>query len=539
MLKQLVAGTLRRLAGKDEKRHSGEADVIVLLRDAADRLAEGDSAAAEELCGKVLARDPKQADAINMLGLVALGRRRFSHAEELFEEALALDPQVATYHNNRGIALEELWRPEEALFAFRRALALNPAHELAYGNLLYLLNVLPDVGDDERYREHCRWAEQRAEPLCDPARRYGNDRRADRALRVGYVSADFRNHAVGNFIGPVLERHDPAAVSAFCYSNGEGGDAATEHMRSHSIWRDLSCLSDPRADELIRADGLDVLVDLSGHTRGNRLLVFARKPAPVQITFLGYPATTGMRAIDYRLTDAYADPPGESERYYRERLVRLPHSLWCWQPGPDLPGVAPLPANSAAHVTFGSMNSLLKLNARVIDAWARILAAVPASSLLLATVAPGEARQRIADAFGRNGIDTPRLRFTDRLPTREYRELFGEIDIALDPFPCNGGTTTCESLWMGVPVVTLAGAEFRSRAGRSLLTNAGLPQLVAANQDDYVAIAVALAGDAARLSGLRHELRGALRASPLMDIDGYVRALEAAYRGMWREWCGA
>lgn len=537
MLKRLVIGTLRRFANAGARADADAPDIGALLRQAADRLGQGDDSAAERLCHAALAGEPGHPDGANLLGLVALRRRDFVLAEELFSEAISAMPEVADYHNNRGIALMELWRAREALAEFRRAIALDPAHALANGNLLYLLNAIPDVTDEARFEAHCRWAERFADR--GASLRFGGDRNPERVLRVGYVSADFRNHAVGYFVAPLLARHDARAVSVYCYSNRAKRDEMTERMRAHATWRELHGRSDAEAEQMIRGDAIDVLVDLSGHTQGNRLPVFARRPAPVQVTFLGYPATTGMAAIDYRLTDACADPPGESERYYREKLVRLPRSLWCYRPGDDMPEVAPLPAGRTGRVTFGSMNSVLKLNARVIGVGARILAAVAGSRLLIATVASGEARERIAAEFAAHGIDKARLSFVDRIETHAYRRLFGDIDIALDPFPCNGGTTTCESLWMGVPVVTLAGDGFRSRAGLSLLTHAGLTELVAADENEYVARAAALAGDLSALAALRAGLRDMLRESPLMDIEPYVRDLEAAYRRMWREACRA
>ncbi len=537
MLRRLVIGTLRRLASSGAR--TDATDIGAILRQAADRLEQGDEPAAERLCHAVLASDPGHPDGVNLLGLVALRRRNFVLAEELFAEATSAMPEVADFHNNRGIALIELWRAGEALAEFRRAIALDPMHALANGNLLYLLNVLPDVTDEARFEAHCRWANRFADIGRGASLRNVGDRSAERVLRVGYVSADFRNHAVGYFVAPLLARHDARAVSVYCYSNRAKRDEMTERMRAHATWRELHGVSDAEAEQMIRADGIDILVDLSGHTQGNRLPLFARGPAPVQVSFLGYPATTGIAAIDYRLTDAWADPPGTSERYYRERLVRMPHSLWCYRPGEDMPEVTPLPAGRIGRVTFGSMNSVLKLNPRVIGVWARILAAVAGSRLLIATVAAGEARQRIAAEFEAHGIDAARLDYADRIETLVYRRLFGDVDIALDPFPCNGGTTTCESLWMGVPVVTLAGAGFRSRAGLSLLTNAGLPELVASDENEYVARAVEIAGDLTALAALRAGLRDKLRGSPLMDIEAYVRALEAAYRRMWREACRA
>jgi predicted O-linked N-acetylglucosamine transferase (SPINDLY family) len=539
MLRNLVAGAWNRLSRARHRLPLASGDRVERLMQAAQMFDRGELEAARRICVALLAEDPELAGACNLLGEIAFMRREFALATEHFAEALVIESGNAGYHNNYGNAMAEQWRIDEAVASFRRAFALDSKHEKAQRNLLWLMNARPEFTAEERYREHCLWAEVCAEPLRQPQSRFQNRRDPGKAVRVGYVSADFRTHAVGYFIEPILAQHDSNKVEVVCYSGGRHADAATERMRAYAAdWRDITPLSDEAVASRVRDDGIDILVDLAGHTRGNRLLVFAHKPAPVQVTFLGYPSTTGMSAIDYRLTDAIADPPG-AERYYRERLVRLPHGLWCYRPHYDMPEVVAPPALAHGRITFGSMNSATKLNLAVIELWARILEALPDSMLLLATVPRGEFESRIREAFARQGIAGSRLQVHDRLDPSVYTELYERIDIALDPFPCNGGTTTCESLWMGVPVVSLAGEDFRSRAGLSLLTHAGLSRFVAADADAYVQIALGLARDIPALSELRRGLRDHLRASPLADLRAYVAALEQAYRGMWREWCRA
>lgn len=509
-----------------------------LLR-AVQLVGQGELTAAHAICVALLASDPGLADASNVLGVIALRRREFALAVEHFSEAVALVPDNAEFCNNYGSALAGQWRTEEAIAAFRRALELEPRHPRAHPNLLWLMTMRPEFSAEERYLEHCRWAEACAEGFRIPERDFENGRDPVRVLRIGYVSSDFRTHAVGHFIEPILAHHDRRNVVPVCYSNSRAEDAATERMRAHAAeWRDIAALSDDEADALVRQDRIDILIDLSGHTRGNRLLVFARRPAPVQVTFLGYQATTGMSAIDYRLTDALADPPG-AERYYRERLYRLPCNLWCYLPRFKTPDVNPLPALRTGQVRFCSMNGEARFNAAVIGAWSRVLIRVPAARMFLGAVPHGEFEKRIRDEFARHGIGEARLEIADRVELPEYYKLFAGVDIALDAFPCNGATTTCDSLWMGVPVVSLAGDEFRSRAGLSLLTAAGLPHLIARSADEYVDIAAALASDVPALAELRAGLRERLRVSPLADIGAYVAALEEAYRGMWRNWCHA
>lgn len=534
MLKRLLANALRRRQAR-----SDPGDAVERLRQAAALIERGDLDGANRLGAAVLASDPDQPDASNLMGLVAMRRREFELAAEHFGESLALAPHVADYHNNLGNAFMELWRVDEAVDSFRRAVQLDARHPYAHRNLLYLMNISPGFSREERFREHCKWADRNARPFPSPGRRHRNDRDPARALRVGYVSADFRAHAVGQFIEPVIAGHDPTAITSILYSNHTVEDGATERMRAHAgLWRNIASMDDAEAGNLVLADEVDILVDLAGHTRGNRLQLFALKPAPVQVSFLGYPATTGLSAIDYRLSDALADPPG-AERFYRERLYRLPQGLWCYRPAGHAPASQPPPALAAGHVTFGSMNSKVKLNAGVIDAWSRILAAAPRARLLLATVPKGEAERRLREAFTARRIGGDRLEFVDKLAPEEFTGLFSRVDIALDPFPCNGGTTTCESLWMGVPVVSLAGDDFRSRAGLSILTHAGLEEWVAEDVEQYVDTAAAIGRDRRAVASLRAGLGEKLLRSKLADIDGYVRALEAAYRTMWREWCRA
>ena len=287
---------------------------------------------------------------------------------------------------------------------------------------------------------------------------------------------------------------------------------------------------------MIRGDEIDILVDLTGHVGGNRLLVFARKPAPVQVTYLGYQNTTGMTAIDYRLTDEYCDPSSATEALYSEKLVRLPQTFFCYLPSAEAPTIAPLPAQNAGYVTFGSFNNFTKITAHVLKTWAGILARVDASRLLLLCDDPEAVREVVAYALESQGVDPRRVELFARAPLDEYLKRIGQVDIALDPFPFNGHTTTCDCLWQGVPVVTLAGQAYVSRFGSSGLATLGLTELIAHSPDEYIEIAVGLAGNLDRLAQLRASLRARLVGSPLMDYKGFTRNLEAAYRRMWDVW---
>lgn len=530
-----------------------------------------DYAGAVQLCERLIARDAAAPGPWELLGAIALergekglARERFetalglagdrlnalcnaaeanrqaghhARAMELSARALALDPAHGAAMYSQALTLQSCWRMDEALVAYRRLVQQQPHVSQAYAAYLFLLVLL---GEDPLVvrAAHCRWAEFNAEPLRESGAGCANAPDPLRRLRIGYVSADFREHAASSFIEPILAAHDPAGFETYCYSSAEQIDATTERLRAlASCWRDVRWQGGEAVASLVRADAIDILIDLSGHTNGNRLGVFARKPAPVQLTYLGYPATTGMGAIDYRVSDALLDPPGAADGYYTEKLLRLPHSLWCFRPPASMPEPGPLPALRSGQITFGSLNSMLKLTPRMIALWSRLLLSIPQARLVLATVAAGEARERIAAEFARHGVPAEALAFRAPLAREQFWALHREIDIALDTYPCNGGATTCETLWLGVPVVSMAGDLFQSRAGLSLLAVIGLPELVVHSESDYLRIVRELALDRERLSQLREGLRQRMRSSPLMDEERFTRALEALYRGAWRHWC--
>jgi predicted O-linked N-acetylglucosamine transferase (SPINDLY family) len=378
-------------------------------------------------------------------------------------------------------------------------------------------------------------------PLATLVQPHPHDRSPERRLKIGYVSSDFRQHSVAWFIEPVLAHHDRERFEIFCYANLFQEDAVTERLKAHADhWRKIYGLPDELAAQQIRADQIDILVDLNGHTAENRLLVFARKPAPVQVTWLGYPNTTGLSAMDYRLTDGFADPVGMTEPFHSETLIRLPECFSCYQPPRDAPAVSELPAKEKGYITFGSFNKLTKVTPEVMATWARILQAVPGSRLALQSAGLGEdaMQQMVREAFAGLGITPERLELHghDR-SQKTHLERYRNIDIGLDPFPYNGTTTTCDALWMGVPVVTLAGKVHAGRVGVSQMSNLGLTELIGQTPEEYVAIATRLATDRERLGALRKELRSRMTASPLMDAPRFTTNLEQAYRGMWKDWC--
>jgi predicted O-linked N-acetylglucosamine transferase (SPINDLY family) len=503
----------------------------------------GRPAEAEVHCRRAAEFDPDLPEAHFNLGTVLQVLGRASESEASLWRALQLRPGYGAAHTSLGNALRDQGRVGEAEAEYRRALALDAGDLGAHDNLLLSMNYTDRHSRGDVFAEHVEWARRHVAPPGAGFAPHANSADPRRKLRIGYVSGDFRRHSVAYFIEPVLAHHDRAAFEVTCYSNVAMPDRMTGHLlglADHA--RTVIGLSDEAVAQMIRADGIDILVDLAGHTAGHRLGVFALKPAPVQATWIGYPNTTGLRAVDWRITDAYADPPGDGDAFHSERLARLPGAFLCFEPPGDAPEVQPPPSAAGGRVTFGSFNVLPKVTPEVILAWSKILQGVPRSRLLLKALGLGDAdsQARVHRAFESHGIGADRVTL---LPVegalRDHLARYHAMDIALDPFPFNGTTTTFEAMWMGVPVITLRGDRHSARVGASILANAGLDSLIAASVDDYVRLAVALAGDAGQLAELRRTMRDRVAASPLRDAAGFTRKLEQAYRDMWGRWCGA
>ena len=480
---------------------------------------------------------PDLAGAHYNLGIARQGKGQLDEAVVSYCQAIRLKPDYAEAHCNLGNALKDMGQLDAAIASYRQAIRLNPDGARVHGNLVFTFQYHPGYDGGMIHEELCRWNRRHAEPLKKFIRPPTNDRNPERRLRIGYVSADFREHAVGQNLLPLLRQHDHRQMEIFCYSNVVRPDGLTGQFRRYAdVWRSIVGLSDSQAVDLIRQDRIDVLVDLALHTGNNRLLVFAHKPAPVQATFAGYPGSTGLDTIDYRLTDPHLDPPGLNDQFYSETSIRLPDSFWCYDPlVTELP-VNPLPAQARGRVTFGCLNSFCKVNEQVLRLWAQVLKTVPRSRFVL-LCPEGSHRQPLLDMLQREGISPDRIELIAHRPRLQYLELYHRIDVGLDTFPYNGHTTSLDSYWMGVPVVTLVGQTVVGRAGLSQLTNLGLPELIAQTSQQYVRIAAALAGDLPRLAELRRMLRGRMQASPLMDAPRFARNVEAAYRQMWRNWC--
>jgi protein O-GlcNAc transferase len=488
--------------------------------------------------GQALRIQPDDAGTHCNLGAALYSQGKLADAVAAYREALRIRPDYAKALCNLGTALADQGKRDEAIAAYREAIRVKPDYAEASSNLLVSLNYDERCSNAQLFAAHRTFDERHGRAVSRPTA-YPNDRATERRLKVGYVSPDFRGHSVSFFLEPLLRHHDRKEIELFCYAEVNAPDTVTERFKGLADHFVVTFgMPDAAVAERVRRDGIDILVDLAGHMAKNRLGVFAHKPAPVQATWLGYPNTTGLVAIDYRLVDAVTDPEGESDAFASETLVRLANGFLCYGPR-DAPAPTPPPCLATGHITFGSFNNPAKLSAATLDAWAALLARLPSARLLLKgkPFEDGDARARFLQALGERGVTTERVELVPWLADgAAHLALYGRIDIALDPFPYNGTTTTCEALWMGVPVVTLRGDRHAGRVGASLLTRVGLTDLIAGPAGDYVEIAAMLAGDVARLGTLRETLRPRMATSPLCDATGFARDIESAYRDMWRKW---
>lgn len=494
---------------------------------------------AESVYKGVLARSPDESNALHLIATIEHRRGRMDLAEEFVRRALLVSPRAVEYMNTLGTILSDSGRPEAASQIFRRALKLDPGASLPRSNYLFLMNLLPDISRYALFTEHVEWARIHAEPLLPKVIHSGTADAGQKEprfpIRIGYVSGDlWGGHPVGRICSAVLPRHDKHRFSVFYYNNTRSSDEVTSVLRSSAdSWANVREIDDEGLAQKIRADNIDILVDLSGHTRNNRLLVFARKPARQQVSWLGYLNTTGMTAMDWRIASEEAEPPG-AEKYHTERLWRLPGLPWPWIPPVEGQGIPEGIERSATDgtVVFGSFNAFRKLNSSVLSTWASILREVPKSRLRVYGVPEGGSIDRTYAHFERAGIDVTRVALFGTVEYSRYLNAYAEVDISLDPFPYNGGATTCESLWMGVPVVALAGAGGFARTSACFLRHLGMEDLIATTRDGYVATAVRLANKSddpyRRRKALREKVRAAFSNSPLRLITD----LEDAYVGI-------
>jgi predicted O-linked N-acetylglucosamine transferase (SPINDLY family) len=434
-------------------------------------------------------------------------------------------------HNNLGNALKDAGELDEAIAAFRRAIQLQPDLVIAHNSLIYTFQFHPSVDTKTQDAERAKWQARHAEPLRRFQKPHDNDRTRGRRLRIGYVSPDFRTHAESFFTLPLLEHHDHERFEIHGYSSTASPDDITGRMRhACDVWHEVAGLSDVELADQIRHDRIDILVDLTMHMGNSRLLAFACKPAPLQVSWLAYPGTTGLDTIDFRLTDPLLEPTDAWSG--REQPIRLPHCWVCYDP---LVAEKEFPAASrsgTSGVCFGSLNNPCKINEPQLRLWGRVLVAVPGSRLMLLVYSRSH-RTKIAMLLGDMGISRDRLEFAGPSSREEDLRRYNDIDICLDTLPYNGITTTCDALWMGVPVVTLVGATPPGRAGADILSTISLPDLVARSADEFVEIASNLANDGPRRSTIRAMLRDRMRESPLMGAQQFAADVERAYRTMW------
>lgn len=479
---------------------------------------------------------PNNPALLNSLGVSLRAVGSIAEATDCYRRALAAREDFWEAHSNLGNLLKDQCRFDEAAMHYRRAIELAPDTPIIRSNLLCALQYRAGISPEALAEAHAEFEQAFGEPLRGTWRPHDNDRDPDRPLRVGFLSPDLHRHPVGYFLVGALEHLDPAQAEAFCYSTSATPDDLTSRLQARSAWRDVGPLSDDAIAAAIRGDAIDILFDLAGHTGNNRILVLARKPAPVQITWAGYVGTTGLAAIDYLLADGHEIPPG-AERHYRERVLRMPDAYVCYEP-PATPPVGPLPAIERGHVTFGSFSNPGKLGPQVAAPWAQILERLPGARLLLKYKGLDDPVHagRITEMFAEHGIGPDRLTLEGDSPQSELLGHYGRVDIALDPFPYGGGVTTLEALWMGVPVVTLPGDTFAGRHALTHLSAVGLTETIARDLDDYVERAVALSQDLPGLIGLRAGLRKRMAAAPICDPRRFTAALQELLRAAWREW---
>jgi protein O-GlcNAc transferase len=482
---------------------------------------------------------PDFVEAHNNLGNLRVHQGELTEAVACYRRALQLKPDYAQAHSNLGNALSLLGKPDDAVACYRRALELMPDCAGAHSNLLCALHYRGSLTLKELADAHAEFQQKHCDGLRAAWDAHQNVRDPQRRLRVGFLSRDLHRHPVGYFLIRLLEHLDQRRCEAICYRDGTAQDDLTARFQvAAAKWSDVVGWTDEQLAWQIRADQIDVLFDMAGHTSGNRLLVFARKPAPVQVTWAGYVGTTGLAAMDYILADRYEIPP-QSEVYYRERVLRMPDGYVCYDPPDYAPPVSPLPAFENGYVTFAAFHNPAKITPQVVELWAQVLKRLPRARLVLKYrgLDDPSVASRLAELFAGRGIDPGRLEFLGFSAHSETLAHYQRVDVALDAFPYNGGLTTCEALWMGVPVVTCPSETFAGRHSLTHLSNVGLTETIAGDLDEYVEIAVSLASDLPRLAALRAGLRDRMASSPLCDGKRFAENFAEVLRGAWRDWC--
>lgn len=515
---------------------------------------------------------PEKAEAIVTLGYVLTQLKQDSQAEQAYRDAIAIVPdhpfanlqlgrllmlkgkpvaateylKLATKmlpddsnaHSWLGKTLSDQGFIPEACHEMSIAEKLAPQDEYNAGMHAFTLNYLPDLSSKSLYAAQIAYANSFFKPYYPNTKFFKHERNPDAPLKIGYVSSDFRMHPVSRFVEPILRHHNRQQFEVHCFYNNSNHDDTTQELISLADrWHTISNLSDTDTVKLIENLGIDLLIDLNGLTHGHRLSVFARKPAPIQLTWLGYLGTTGLKTMDYRICDFQTDPIGATEQFHTEELIRMPNSQWCHAPYKNLPPISELPRLKNGFITFGSFNNAAKLNDKVLNIWAQLLQSLPGSKIHFTAIPQGIAQQRILNIFKNYAIVSERIRFIPRQSYHTYLHAIGDVDIGLDPFPYNGGTTSFDTLIMGVPLVTLSGERSISRGGGSILSILDLPELITTSANEFLARAIKLAKSTNLLIELRTNLRNTLIHSPLMDSAQFTRDMEKIYKDCWREWC--
>lgn len=550
-------------------------DINNMLQYGLKLLRSNDLKQAKSVFKKVLTGNPRHADTLNYLGSIEASFGNIDQATRFFERAIALKPRNYNYYNNFGYALELNKRYAEAIEILKRSIELNPGYSRAYlnlgnaykgiddismaykcyqkslqiqpdlflacSNLLYLSNTLPYYTNKEIYKLHTENIAIFKENNSRFIAPHKNSPDPQRKLRIGYMSSDFREHSCSYFIEPILNNHDPEKFELYAYYNYTAIDNTTERIQKYfDVWRVTANHSDKEIAEAIRADNIDILIDLSGYTAHSPVLVLTHRPAPVQISWMGYPNTTGITDAGYRITDSYSDPVDSAGEFYTETLLRMPDCFLVYKPPTDAPNVAEIPFKKNGFITFGSFNNNVKINEKVISLWSKILKSIPDSKLLLKSAGfdNNEVRKKLFKQFETQNIREDRIILSGKMEsTRDHLMLYNKVDIGLDTFPYNGTTTTYEALWMGVPVITLKGDCHRARVGTSILCNVKLSEWVAENEDEYIAIAKKMASETALLDTLRKRMRMQMKESPLMNTAGFTQQLERKLGEIWATWC--
>jgi len=490
---------------------------------------------AEESLKKALTLRPEYAEAHYNLGITLKEQGRLIEAEASYKQAIKLKPNYVQAYNNLGGVLKQRGRLEEAIISYNKAIELEPRYVEAHSNRNLCLNYLPSYSPLFIYKQHLEFEKQFGGLKVELPTILSFVKNTNYRLRIGYVSADFKEHSVAFFFEPLLKSHSSNVVETFCYYNDRVIDTTTRRlMATCDHWRSIYGLTDQNVVNLIRNDKIDILVDLSGHTAGNRLLVFIQKPSPVQVTWLGYPNTTGLSSVDYRFTDIISDPDGDVDNLYSETLLRLPNGFLCYQGNKNIQVDNVLPQNRHEQITFGSFNNVSKITSIVIKTWSKILHAIPTSRLVLKLPTLDNDTNKYHELFIEEGISKERIKFYQRAPSfEEHLSLYNIIDICLDPFPYNGTTTTCEALWMGVPVITLLGDRHAGRVGASILTNIGLKDFIANDIDNYIKLAVDMSNNTKYLQKIRRNLRKQMQEAPLCNAPSFASDVERVYQNIW------